>query len=124
MIELAKEFPHFGYIKEEAAPIIARTRELCAAKPTIRRVFSARGAHGWLYESHLGTEGLITERAVYADVLTRIWELMQSGKDPDTVRDMPTRSCCSSSISASISPAAICAASSFTSGKSAACSRT
>jgi hypothetical protein len=61
----AWEFPHFLYIKEEAAPIIARTIELCAAKPTIRRVFSARGAHGWLYESHLGTEGLITERAVY-----------------------------------------------------------
>jgi 4-hydroxy-tetrahydrodipicolinate synthase len=88
MIELAKEFPHFGYIKEEAAPIIARTKELCAAKPIIRRVFSARGAHGWLYESHLGTEGLITERAVYADVLTRVWDLMQSGKDPDTVRDI------------------------------------
>lgn len=88
LIELAKEFPHFGYIKEEAGPIIARTRELCAAKPTIRRVFSARGAHGWLYESHLGTEGLITERAVYADVLTRLWDLMQSGKDPDTVRDI------------------------------------
>lgn len=88
MIELAKEFPHFGYIKEEAAPIIARTKELCAAKPVIRRVFSARGAHGWLYESHLGTEGLITERAVYADVLTRLWDLMDSGKDPDTVRDI------------------------------------
>lgn len=88
MIELSKEFPHFGYIKEEAAPIIARTRELCAAKPVIRRVFSARGAHGWLFESHLGTEGLITERAVYSDVLTRVWDLMQSGKDPDTVRDI------------------------------------
>ena len=87
MIELAKEFPHFGYIKEEASPVIARTRELCAAKPAIRRVFSARGAHGWLYESHLGTEGLITERAVYADVLARIWEMMQSGKDHGTLRD-------------------------------------
>lgn len=87
LIELAKEFPHFGYVKEEAAPIIPRTRELTAARPPIRRVFSARGAHGWLYESHLGTEGLITERAVYADVLTRIWELMQSGQDPDTLRD-------------------------------------
>jgi hypothetical protein len=30
---------------------------------------------------------LITERAVYADVLTRIWELQQSGADPDTLRD-------------------------------------
>ncbi len=87
MIDLAREFPHCSYIKEEADPIIARTRELCAARPLIRRVFSAKGAHGWLYESHLGTEGLITERAVYADVLTRIWELMESGTDPDTLRD-------------------------------------
>jgi hypothetical protein len=51
-------------------------------------VFSARGAHGWLYESHLGTEGLITERAVYADALARLWSLMESGKDPDAIRDI------------------------------------
>lgn len=88
LIELAREFPHFGYIKEEAAPVIARTRELLAARPPIRRVFSARGAHGWLYESHLGTEGLISERAVFADVLARIWELQQSGAEPETLRDM------------------------------------
>lgn len=87
LIELAKEFPHFGYIKEEAAPVIARVRALVAAQPTIRRVFSARGAHAWLYESHLGTEGLITERAVYADVLARIGELLQTGKDPEMLRD-------------------------------------
>jgi hypothetical protein len=42
---------------------------------------------GWLYELRLGTEGLITERAVYADVLTRIWELQQSGSDPAALRD-------------------------------------
>lgn len=88
MVELAREFPHFGYIKEEAAPVLARTRELCAAKPPVRRVFSARGAHGWLFESRLGTEGLITERAVYADVLARLWELMEKGGEPDTVRDI------------------------------------
>jgi len=87
LTELAGEFPHFGYVKEEAAPIIARTRALVAARPPIRRVFSARGGLGWLYESHLGTEGLITERAVYADVLTRIWELQQSGSDPVALRD-------------------------------------
>ena len=32
LIELAEEFPHFGYIKEEAAPVIARTRELILAQ--------------------------------------------------------------------------------------------
>lgn len=30
---------------------------------------------------------LITERAVYGDVLTRIWELHQSGSDPAAMRD-------------------------------------
>lgn len=87
LIELAKEFAHFGYVKEEAAPVIGRIRELVAARPPIRRVFSARGGFGWLVESRLGTEGLITERAVYADVLASIWALQQSGSDPAALRD-------------------------------------
>ncbi len=87
LIELAKRFPNFGYVKEEAGAVIARTRALVAAQPPIRRVFSARGGLGWLYELRLGSEGLITERAVYADVLSRIWELNKSGSDPDAMRD-------------------------------------
>jgi dihydrodipicolinate synthase/N-acetylneuraminate lyase len=50
LVELAEAFPNFGYVKEEASPIIPRTRELLAS-PSIRRVFSARGAFGWLYPS-------------------------------------------------------------------------
>jgi hypothetical protein len=87
LIELAEEFPNFGYVKEEANPVIARTRALVAARPPIRRVFSARGGYGWLYELRLGSEGLITERAIYADVLTRAWQLHQSGSDPAALRD-------------------------------------
>ncbi len=87
MVELAKEFPNFGYVKEEANPIIPRTRALVAS-PSIRRVFSARGSFGWLYESRLGTEGLITERVAYADILAKIWKLMQSGSDPAMLKDM------------------------------------
>ena len=87
LIELARAFPHFGYVKEEAGPVIPRTRALVAARPPIRCVFSARGGFGWLHESRLGTEGLITERAVYADLLTRIWELQQSGADPAALKD-------------------------------------
>jgi dihydrodipicolinate synthase/N-acetylneuraminate lyase len=87
LIELARDLPNFGYVKEEAGDVIARTRALVAAKPPIRRVFSARGGYGWLYELRLGSEGLITERAIYADVLTRIWQLHKSGSDPAAVRD-------------------------------------
>jgi dihydrodipicolinate synthase/N-acetylneuraminate lyase len=87
LIELAQQIPNFGYVKEEANPVIARTRALLAARPPIRRVFTARGGFGWLYELRLGSEGLITERAIYADVLTRIWQLHQSGSDPAALRD-------------------------------------
>ncbi len=87
LIELAKKFPNFGYVKEEAGSVIARMRILLAARPPIRRVFGARGGYGWLYELRLGAEGLITERAIYADVLTRVWELHKSGSDPDALRD-------------------------------------
>ena len=87
LIELAEAFPNFGYVKEEANPIIPRTRSLLAS-PSIRRVFSARGAFGWLYESRLGTEGLITERVAFADILAKIWKLMQDGSDPAMLKEM------------------------------------
>ncbi|HQX53506.1 MAG TPA: dihydrodipicolinate synthase family protein [Planctomycetaceae bacterium] len=87
LIELAKEFPNFGYVKEESNPVIPRIRALLAS-PSIRSVFSARGAYGWLYESRLGTEGLVTERIAYADILAKIWELMKSGSDPEMLKDM------------------------------------
>jgi dihydrodipicolinate synthase/N-acetylneuraminate lyase len=87
LIELGREFSNFGYVKEEAGSVLARMQALVAAKPPIRRVFGARGGYGWLYELRLGAEGLITERAIYADVLTRIWQLHQSGSDPDALRD-------------------------------------
>jgi dihydrodipicolinate synthase/N-acetylneuraminate lyase len=87
LIELAKESPYFGYVKEEAGSVIGRMRTLLAARPPIRRVFGARGGFGWLHELRLGAEGLITERAVYADLLTRVWELQQSGSDPVALKD-------------------------------------
>lgn len=87
LIELARESPHFGYVKEETNPIIPRMREMVAAKPTVKRVFSAVGGFGWLHQARVGSEGLITERAVYADLLARIWELMQSGSDPGALQD-------------------------------------
>lgn len=87
LIELAREFPNFGFVKEEANPVIPRTRELLASQ-AIRSVFSARGGYGWLYESRLGTEGLVTERSAYADLLAKIWRLMRSGSDPALLKDL------------------------------------
>ena len=87
MIDLAREFPHFGYIKEEAGDVFTRIRALVAAMPPVRRVFSARGGFHWLEESRLGTEGVITERAAYADLLTFIWDRQQSGEEPEVLED-------------------------------------
>jgi dihydrodipicolinate synthase/N-acetylneuraminate lyase len=88
LIELAKASPYFGYVKEEAGSVISRMQAELAARPPIRRVFGARGGFGWLHELRLGAEGLITERAVYADVLTRVWQLHRDGTDPATMRDI------------------------------------
>ena len=86
LCELGKEFPNFGYVKEEAGPVLSRINKLVAS-PSIRRVFGAHGGVGWLYESRLGVEGVITERAVYADLLAQIWKLQQSGEDPAMLKD-------------------------------------
>lgn len=79
LIELGRDLEYFGYVKEEAGNTIQRMRELIAAKPVIKTVFSAMGGFGWLHQSRIGTEGLITERAVYADLLACIWRNMESG---------------------------------------------
>ena len=85
LFELGKEFPNLGYVKEERG---GGDVPNLVASPSIRRVFSAKGAVRWLYESRLGAEGLITERLAYADILAQIWQLMQSGKDPAKLKDM------------------------------------
>ncbi|MDZ7616324.1 MAG: dihydrodipicolinate synthase family protein [Patescibacteria group bacterium] len=87
LAELGREFPNFGYVKEEAGSVINRVIAEVAAKPAIRCVMGARGGYGWLHELRLGAEGLITERAVYADLLTRVWDLHCSGEDPAALHD-------------------------------------
>lgn len=77
LIDLAKGSPWFGYVKEEAANTWQRMKLLIEAKPVIKTVFSAWGGFAWLHQSRLGTEGLITERAVYADLLAKIWDFME-----------------------------------------------
>ena len=87
LVELGRDFPNFGYVKEEAGSVINRVIALVAAKPAIRCVMGARGGYGWLHELRLGAEGLITERAVYADLLTRVWDLHCGGEDPAALHD-------------------------------------
>ena len=76
ILELAREFPNFGYVKEEHDPMIPRMKALLAHRPDpIKRVFGAHYGNGWLYEMRLGGDGTITGGAMYADVYARLWNL-------------------------------------------------
>lgn len=89
LIDLAKRCPNiFGYIKEESGDCNKRIVEEIVAKPIIKTVFSAWGSYQWLYQGRqLGTEGVITERPVYADLLAYIWEQMGNGDAYGTLDD-------------------------------------
>jgi 1-pyrroline-4-hydroxy-2-carboxylate deaminase len=90
IVELAGEFPHAGYIKEESAPLLERMRAEVAHRPPIKGVFGASLADGWLYEMRLGLDGVITGMAMYADVMARMWDLHERGT-AEEVRDIYSR---------------------------------
>ncbi len=86
LVKLAKDYPNvYGCVKEESpgGKVNKRIAQLVAEKPVIKTVFSGWGAKGWLYQGRvLGTEGVITQRPAYSDLLARIWNEQQKG-DPD-----------------------------------------
>jgi 4-hydroxy-tetrahydrodipicolinate synthase len=81
LVELAQEFPHFGYVKEEFKPVIARMSELAAHRPAIKGVFSGNAGIDMLYEMSLGFDGTMPG-APYADLYAQVWDLYQSGERP------------------------------------------
>ena len=91
IVDLAREFPHLAYVKEESAPLVARMKAEIRQRPLIKGVFGASYADGWLYEMRLGLDGVMTGMAMYADVMARLWELHVRG-DSDAVRDAYGRS--------------------------------
>jgi len=89
LLELAREFPNFGYVKEELQPVNERMSELARHRPAIKSVFSGAAGKGMLYEMRMGFDGTMPG-APYADVYARIWNLYQSGKR-DEARDLFAR---------------------------------
>lgn len=89
MVRLAERHPDiYGYIKEEAEGTNERIAQELSHRPTVKTVFSAWGGHQWLYQSRqLGTEGLITERPAYADLVEYIWVQMENGDKYGTLDD-------------------------------------
>jgi 4-hydroxy-tetrahydrodipicolinate synthase len=86
MVDLAREFPHVAYIKEESAPLVERMRAEVRQRPPLKAIFGATYATGWLFEMRLGLDGVITGMAMYSDLMARIWTLHEQG-DADRVRD-------------------------------------
>ena len=89
LIELAREFPNCGYVKEEAQPVIARMQELAGARPEIKSIFSGAGGRGMMYESRLGFDGTMPG-APYADIHAQVWDLYQAGRR-EQARDLFSR---------------------------------
>jgi 4-hydroxy-tetrahydrodipicolinate synthase len=79
LLDLAREFPNLGYIKEEAAPVIDRMKALIKAKPVTKAVFSGANGYGLTYEMRFGGDGDMPE-AQFTDVYVAVWDLYQSGQ--------------------------------------------
>ncbi|MBS1819676.1 MAG: dihydrodipicolinate synthase family protein [Acidobacteria bacterium] len=90
IVELAREFPHMAYVKEESDPLIARMRAELAARPVLKGIFGASLGTGFLYEMRLGLDGVVTGMGMYADLFGRMWQMHEAGRHDD-VRDAYAR---------------------------------
>jgi len=87
LVALAREFPQCGYIKEEYGQVHDRMLALQEFQPDpIKSIFGATLGRGWLYEMRIGTDGVMTGGAMYADVYAKMWEFYQVG-DENALRD-------------------------------------
>ena len=83
LIGLAKRHPKtYGWYKVEGtgSGIVPCARELVAAKPVVKTVFTGWGGRDWLYHyRRIGTRGVISQRPMYADLMVKIWRALESG---------------------------------------------
>jgi 4-hydroxy-tetrahydrodipicolinate synthase len=85
IVELAREFPTFGYVKEELG--LQRMKDLAKYRPAIKTIFSGTG--GWPYEMRLGFDGMMPG-SPFADIYAQLWTLHEAGQ-MDKVRDLFSR---------------------------------
>ena len=83
LVGLARRHPKiYGWYKVEGtgSGIVPCARELVAAKPVVKTVFTGWGGRDWLYHyRRVGTRGVISQRPMYADLMVRIWRALESG---------------------------------------------
>ena len=87
LVELARELPNFGYVKEESEPLIERMKAELQQRPMMKSIFGATFGLNWLYEMRLGLDGVITGNAMYPDVMARLWDLHERGR-AEELRDL------------------------------------
>jgi|TARA_B110000483_G_scaffold71540_1_gene89222 4-hydroxy-tetrahydrodipicolinate synthase len=81
LVQLARDFPQCGYIKEEYGDVHTRMLALQEFQPDpILSVFGATLGRGWLYEMRIGTDGVMTGGTMYGDVYARLWQLYLEGR--------------------------------------------
>jgi 4-hydroxy-tetrahydrodipicolinate synthase len=86
IVEMAREFPHAAYVKEESEPLFPRMKAEIAQRPAMKGVFCANLGVNWLYAMRLGVDGVITGNGMYADLMARLWEFHEKGRT-DELRD-------------------------------------
>lgn len=90
LMDLAREMPNFGYVKEESEPLFERLRDEIRYRPPMKAVFGANLGDYWLSQLNMGADGIITGNAMYADLFARMWDLHSRG-DADRLRDAYAR---------------------------------
>jgi 1-pyrroline-4-hydroxy-2-carboxylate deaminase len=80
IVALAREFPHFGYVKEESEPLVERMKAELAHRDVMKGIFCAHLCVNWLYAMRLGLDGVITGNAMYADLFATLWRLHEQNK--------------------------------------------
>lgn len=86
ILQLVRQYPHLGYVKEEAEPVFDRIQAL-VGQPGIERVYSAMRGRYFAYDLRLGVDGLVSGMSMYADVFARMWAAYRAG-NWDEVRDI------------------------------------
>ena len=83
LVDLAKRHPDtYGWFKVEGTGggIVPCARELVAAKPIVKTVFTGWGGRDWLYHyRRVGTRGVITQRPMYIDLMVKTWRALECG---------------------------------------------
>lgn len=90
LVDLARELPHLGYVKEESEPIVERMAAELAHRDVMRGIYCANLGVNWLYAMRLGLDGIITGNAMYADLFATMWTLHEQNQR-DALREAYAR---------------------------------